>query len=255
MARRPKNALTLARFGFAYYLDGGFKAYVFNNVAWGKTSDLTSPLCATSAFHELIGFMNALFNNTAYRFAAPFRRQASLGGHSAFLGNLRMDSSELIFRHADITAPEDTSRVRTGVRHDPTESMAYANNVFVRRPRVFGFFDLDIPRYARGFRAGLAEDGSLASRQAGWSRSLRCCAPRRVTSARAPGRPSSTAASSLRPLVAERGCRRMAVLQLPADPTRFLARTGIRRAVHVRETYYRVPLNDLRPTTSPPTTT
>ncbi len=157
-----------SRFGFAYYLDGAFKSYVFNNVAWGRTSDLTSPLCATGAFHEVVGFMNAIFNNTAYRFAAPFRRQSSLGGHSAYLGNLLMDSSEVIFRHADITAPEDTKLVRAGVRHYPTESMAYANNVIVGRQRVFGYFDLDKSHATlESFRAGLAEDGALAS-QTGW---------------------------------------------------------------------------------------
>ena len=95
-----------ARFGFAYYLDGGFKSYVFNNVAWGQTSDLTSPLCATTAFHEVIGFMNAFFNNTAYRFGAPFRRQASFGGQSAYLGNLVMETSDAVFRHVDISRPE-----------------------------------------------------------------------------------------------------------------------------------------------------
>jgi len=33
---------TSARFGFAYYLDGAFKQYVFNNIAWGKNNDLAS---------------------------------------------------------------------------------------------------------------------------------------------------------------------------------------------------------------------
>ncbi len=46
--------------------------------------------------------------------------------------------------------------------------MAYANNVFVGRPRVFGYFDLN-KSYAtlEDFRAGLAADGAVAS-QTGW---------------------------------------------------------------------------------------
>ena len=103
-----KRTHVSARFGFAYYLDGGFKSYVFNNVAWGQSSDLASPLCATSAFHEVVGYMNAIFNNTAFRFAAPFRRQSSLGGHGAYLGNLVMDASEVIFPPRPISPPPKT---------------------------------------------------------------------------------------------------------------------------------------------------
>ena len=229
-----------ARFGFAYYLDGGIKTYVFNNVAWGKTSDLTSPLCATTAFHEVIGFMNAFFNNTAYRFAAPFRRQASFGGHSAYLGNLMMDSSEVIFRHADITAPEDTNLVRAGVRHYPTESMAYANNVFVGRPRVFGYFDLNKSHATlEDFRAGLAKDGSLAS-QTGWQAEeppVLNAEKHDFRAARRLGR-HRPRREVLRPLVVERRGRRMAVLQAAcrsdAHPGRELVSDrGVHAARHV----------------------
>jgi hypothetical protein len=55
------------------------------------------------------------------------------------------------------------------VRHYPTGTLAYANNVVVARPRVFDYFDLGRvhPTLAE-FRNGLAEDGALAS-QTGWA--------------------------------------------------------------------------------------
>ena len=215
-ASLPKGrAYGSARFGFAYYLDGGFKSYVFNNVAWGQTSDLTSPLCAATAFHEVIGFMNAFFNNTAYRFGAPFRRQASMGGQSAYLGNLVMETSDAVFRHVDVISPRN-------VRHFPAETTAYANNVIVGPPRDFGYFDLDKPmgtslnepgvsdlQHGRRagpadrpfatleeFRADLEKDGALAS-QTGWQvEGYPVLNAEKHDFAPAPIRLSSTAASS-----------------------------------------------------------
>jgi hypothetical protein len=162
-----RNHVT-ARFGFAYYLDGGFKCYVFNNVAWGKSSDLTSPLCATAAFHEVIGFLNSFVNNTAYRFAAPFRRQVPEGGRGYYLGNLVMDASEVFFRHADIEGPEDVHLAQQGRQPYPVDTLAYADNVFLGKPRRFGYFDRDaVYKTLEEFRAGLEARHALAS-ETGW---------------------------------------------------------------------------------------
>lgn len=153
-----------ARFGFAYYLDGGFKCYVFNNIAWGRTSDLTSPLCPSAAFHEVIGFLNSIFNNTAYRFAAPFRRQVPEGGRGYYLGNLLMDASEMYFRHADIDRPEDAHLIREGEEPYPVDTLAYAENVFVGPPRYFGAFDRDVVHSTmEEFRTGLEARKALVS--------------------------------------------------------------------------------------------
>jgi hypothetical protein len=238
-----------ARFGFAYYLDGGFKTYVFNNVAWGKSSDLASPLCATGAFHEVVGFMNAIFNNTACRFGAPFRRQASFGGHSAYLGNLVMDSSEVVFRHADITAPEDTNLLRSGVKHYPVETMAYANNVFVGQPRVFGYFDLN-KSYAtlKEFSAGLAANGSLAS-QTGWKaeESPVLNAEEHNFRPRAGSAVAGRGVKYFVPWSLSAVVGEWQFYKLPADPTRILGENWYATEEHkAREMYYRVPRNELR---------
>lgn len=47
---------TDAGFGHAYYLDGAFKNYHFNNIAWGKAKDIVSPVVNCSAFQEIISY-------------------------------------------------------------------------------------------------------------------------------------------------------------------------------------------------------
>ncbi len=141
----PKREHTTARFGFAYYLDGAFKQYLFNNIAWGKSNDLTSPLCNTAALQEIIGFQNAFFNNTFYKFACGSRRQVPNAGRNCYLGNLWMDISEMYFRHSDAKAKDENMYQIAGIvtkgRPYACDSLAYADNVFYGKPRHFGLFE------------------------------------------------------------------------------------------------------------------
>ena len=75
-------------FGHAYYLDGAFKNYHFNNIAWGKSKDAASPLANCSAFQEIISYQNTFFHNTAYNFHEGSRRQAPTAGRNKYLGNI-----------------------------------------------------------------------------------------------------------------------------------------------------------------------
>ena len=68
------------RFGHAYYLDGAFKNYYFNNIAWGKSKGPAGKLANTSAFQEIISYQNTFFNNTVYNFVRASRRQAPRRG-------------------------------------------------------------------------------------------------------------------------------------------------------------------------------
>lgn len=154
-----------ARFGFAYYLDGAFKTHVFNNVAWGKSNDINSALCNTSAFQEIIGFQNAIFNNTAYKFAAGSRRQAAHAGRNHYLGNLFLDLSRYGFRH---TRPKGGLRdenamdaARGGDEGEPYaySTLAYANNVFWKPPVNMGAFE------SRGWVCRELDDYATALRQ------------------------------------------------------------------------------------------
>ena len=120
-------------FGHAYYLDGGFKHYVFNNIAWGLSNDPTSPLVNCAAFQEIYSHQNLFFNNTAYNFTVGSRRQAPHAGRNKYLGNVWQDMSERVFRHADPAKTEaDSNAADAGPQKQnfAYESNAYARNVF-----------------------------------------------------------------------------------------------------------------------------
>jgi hypothetical protein len=82
-----------SRFGFAYYLDGSSKNYLFNNIGLGSNNDPASPLCNTGALHEIIGQDNLFFNNSFARFAAAVVSYTRTSVNSAFLGNVFEDMS------------------------------------------------------------------------------------------------------------------------------------------------------------------
>jgi hypothetical protein len=65
---KKKGSKGGARFGMAYYLDGAYKNYYFNNIGWGLSSDIANQHGATSMFQEIHSYQNMLFNNTAYKF-------------------------------------------------------------------------------------------------------------------------------------------------------------------------------------------
>jgi concanavalin A-like lectin/glucanase superfamily protein len=156
-----------ARFGFAYYLDGSFKNYHFNNIAWGKSNELTSPLMNAAAFQEIHSYQNTFFNNTAYKFARGSRRQAAHAGRDKFLGNVWEDISEWTFRHnqpAKSAADGNAAHAGPQKEHFALETNAYANNVFHKVSDKFGVLE---PSGAwRGsiaeFANSLKEGGALA---------------------------------------------------------------------------------------------
>jgi len=120
-------------FGHAYYLDGGFKCYLFNNIAWGLSNDQTSPLVNCAAFQEIYSHQNLFLNNTAYNFTVGSRRQSPHAGRNQFLGNIWQGMSERVFRHADpAKTPADGNAAHAGPQksHFAYETNAYAGNVF-----------------------------------------------------------------------------------------------------------------------------
>ena len=130
----PKKP-AVARFGHAYYLDGAFKNYYFNNIAWGKSSDPLSRLGNTAAFQEIHGYQNTFFNNTAYCFVTGSRRQAPVAGRNAYLGNVWQDIGFMLFRHADPKAqPKDGNAADAGRQgaQFALDTNAYADNVFFK---------------------------------------------------------------------------------------------------------------------------
>jgi hypothetical protein len=120
------------RFGHAYYLDGAFKNYYFNNIAWGKSKGPAGKLANTSAFQEIISYENSFFNNTVYNFVRGSRRQAPQAGRVKFLGNIFQSMGLSVFRDADPARARAGNEADAGPGRDhfALETDAYARNVF-----------------------------------------------------------------------------------------------------------------------------
>jgi hypothetical protein len=154
-ANKPFNA----RLGFAYYLDGGFKNYLFNNIAWGLNNEANSKLCNAAAFYEAVGTIhNSYINNTVYRFATGSNWSPS-GGHHRFLGNVWSDISDIVFMHGRLK--EDTGQP-AGSEY-PHGLMVYGHNVFYAIGNLFGVFEMSGKGYSdfRSFQQALAARNTL----------------------------------------------------------------------------------------------
>ncbi|HYE08381.1 MAG TPA: LamG-like jellyroll fold domain-containing protein [Planctomycetota bacterium] len=148
------------RLGFAYYFDGSHKNHVFNNVAWGLTSDGTSTHCAQTAFYLAGGTVeNHFFNNTAYRFFTG-HQWSPRNGRCLFLGNVWIDLGSHAFRHGPVK--EDAGPVE----HEyPHRTMAYGRNVFHGVGEEFALIEERGRTHAGpdSMRAALEQNGALAS--------------------------------------------------------------------------------------------
>lgn len=130
LASKIGNSDPTPRFGFAYYLDGAFKNYVFNNIARGADNTIGSKYANTSALQGIIGFENTIFNNTFHKFITGSRQQEPSAGRYKYLANVWSDISDRLWRHAD---PNDASDPNDGHFDQGTDfdlqHLAYHNNV------------------------------------------------------------------------------------------------------------------------------
>ncbi|MCX7846837.1 MAG: hypothetical protein N2595_02225 [bacterium] len=239
------------RFGHAYYLDGAFKNYHFNNIAWGKNNDLGSKYANCAAFQEIIGYQNTFFNNTVYKFVVASRRQAPQAGRNKYLGNVFVDISQQVFRHSDKEGVDPNARdAGAQAEHFAYETLAYANNVFYAVTNRFGVFEAEGGDYTDwpAFRAALQQRKALA-----WDSSVVASTPPLRDPAQHDFRP--TPSSDTR----ARGVRSFVPWALYAvvgewhfllnhlDPTRVFDEHWYLTHYHVeRDTYYQRPTYDLR---------
>ena len=133
---RVNNPDWNSRLGFAYYLDGGFKNYLFNNIAWGRNNDKNNSEANAYAFYEAVPTIhNNYINNTIYRFNSG-SSWSPRGGHHHFVGNLWSDISHTVFNHGKLK--EDKSK---SAKEYPHELMAYGPDVFHNIKGTFGQFE------------------------------------------------------------------------------------------------------------------
>jgi hypothetical protein len=122
-----------ARFGMAYYLDGAFKNYYFNNIGWGLSKDPWSKVGATTMFQEIISYQNAFFNNTAYNFVKGSRRQSPHAGRNKFLGNIWYGIGDWVFWHTTPAKSQlEGNEMDAGPQKDhyALETNAFSGNIF-----------------------------------------------------------------------------------------------------------------------------
>ena len=133
------------RFGHAFYLDGAFKNYLFNNIAWGKSKGPAGKLANTAALQQIISYENAIFNNTMYNFVRATRRQAPQAGRTKYLGNVFHSMGLSVFRDADPGGAKAGNEADAGPRRNlfALETNAYARNVFydIGLGEGFGIFE------------------------------------------------------------------------------------------------------------------
>ncbi|TVR49346.1 MAG: hypothetical protein EA425_12430 [Puniceicoccaceae bacterium] len=130
-------------FGHAYYFDGAFKNYLFNNIGAGRNNTLGTRSVNTTAIQNIFSFENWFFNNTFHRFAEMTRQQEPSGGRFRYLGNIIDDASRFVFRHSDprdVEPDPNAAHYATGGTFAyPT--LAYADNLFHRITGRFGSFE------------------------------------------------------------------------------------------------------------------
>lgn len=127
-----------ARTGSAYYLDGAFKNYYFNNIGWGTQSwVLNKYVDAPWGVQQVYGHLNTFFNNSLHGFKPSIHQQDATGGRVRFLGNLVDSSKENVFDNKNGTAD--------GRNYD---TLAYDWNIITRQQNNFGVFEYSGVAYA-----------------------------------------------------------------------------------------------------------
>ncbi len=158
-----------SRFGHAYYLDGGFKTYLFNNIAWGKNNDTEDKTLAnTAGIQGIIGYQNTFLNNTIYKFREGSRQQRPENGRNKHLGNIFQDISQRVFTYAnsrkqasepnEMDVPDDKGNYAYN-------TMAWANNVFFDITGNLGSFEESGRWFANvdSFSKALQQRGALTT--------------------------------------------------------------------------------------------
>lgn len=154
-----------SNFGFAYYLDGSFKNYHFNNIAWGKYNE--GPHRNTAAFQEIHSYQNTFFNNTVYNFAVGTRRQRPDAGRNKFIGNVWQDISEWVYWHTKPAGSADeANEAHAGKQGEEFAlgTVAYARNVYNNFSGQFGAFETSGCPYetVEEFQQALKQQNALA---------------------------------------------------------------------------------------------
>ena len=118
------------------YMDGVYKAYVFNNIIWGNNGDAAKNAIYNSAgINEAMGFLKVVFNNTMYNLATGLHKDMPQSNRNYYLNNLYLDIAYKFIQH-DIVQKKTIGYT----------TLAFAGNVFQGTPLNFALLgDEDDP--------------------------------------------------------------------------------------------------------------
>jgi hypothetical protein len=139
----PTEPNSIGSFGHAYYLDGSFKNYLFNNIAQGRNNTLGTKGVNTTALQNVHSFENSFFHNTFYKFAEVTRQQDPGAARTRYLSNIIEDSSKLVLRHADRpkVASTPTLLITRRAAISPTINSPCATTCSINIRGNFGVFE------------------------------------------------------------------------------------------------------------------
>ena len=147
--------------GLGYYMDGGYKCYLFNNFAIGGPDQTNK-----AAFKSMVSFQNMIFNNTVHGWSIGSNRQSPHGSRERYLGNIFSDVHKWLFEHTRPAKGEAAANAAHEVKADNEwryETMAYGNNAFSGIEKSqFGVFEKVSVNYKdlESFSAALAKRGT-----------------------------------------------------------------------------------------------
>jgi hypothetical protein len=145
---------------YNYYLDGAYKQYLFNNIAWGKHNDPQQFIKNRAGGMMVLGFLNNWWNNTFYKFTIGM--SGSSGQRGIVGGNVFQNISRRAFNQ-DVRG--DLSLAGGGVGGAQMEklrkltTLAYVSNVF-HDCKSIGIMGRDTIEAAR---EGLAGEKAMVS--------------------------------------------------------------------------------------------
>lgn len=131
------------RGAYAFYFDGGYKNYLFNNICYGGSDQWQDKRHTSAAAIYEAGWTidNEIFDNTFARFLNGSCWSPG-GGRHMLLGNVWVDFGAHVFRHGK--EKEDQGPVP---REYPYETMVYSRNLCSEVSNQFGVFEPNSRQY------------------------------------------------------------------------------------------------------------
>lgn len=164
---KPGDSNSVGSFGHAYYLDGSFKNYLFNNIGQGLNNELGTKGVNITAIQNIFSFENWYFNNSFHRFAETTRQQAPEAGRFRYLGNVFSDTSRMLFRHAkpEGLEPDANASHFNQIGNFDYATIAYYENVITELSGSLGTFEENGVVHQKGetFSHALEKLGAQAS--------------------------------------------------------------------------------------------